>query len=154
VSVPCTAKSLRHSRTLLVLHSTLTVRALRGVATLSTIHRVRATILWYAVDLLRLGVLARLASGWLVPNGRQLRSAHLRCHHMLLAILSRLAWRLAGVAVSCRLRALAFLFLFALILFLLLLGFPFLADLLELYETSVSMCICRADPRGWKVSAR
>lgn len=126
-------------RTLLVLQTALTVWALR--VALCAIHLAAVTrVLWSAVDLLRLSILARLlaTSGRLVSDRRQLRSAHLRLHHVRLSV-ARLTLALRCVlTVPSSFLALSFLFGLARVLLLLLLCFPFFANLFELYMSQAS----------------
>lgn len=134
--------------TLLIRQATLTVWALR--VALCAVHLAVAAVLLRAVDLLRLSVLSGgLATGSLVPYWRELRTAHLRMHHVWLAVLGRLTLGLRRIlTLALRLLTLPFLLCLASVLLFLLLRLPFLADFFELCNTQ-SLASCRADPRVW-----
>lgn len=139
-----TSRALR--TLLLVWETTLSVRALR--ITLSTVHLAAVAVLLSAVDLLCWSVLAWLTAGGLVADGWELRTAHLRLHHVL-PVLGRLTLRLGGVlSGALSFLALAFFFSFALVLFLLLLRLPFFADFFELCLSQL-VSACRANPSVW-----
>lgn len=134
--------------TLLIRQATLAVRALR--VALRAVHLPVAAVLLRAVDLLRLSVLTGgLATGSLVPYWRELRTAHLRMHHVWLAVLGRLTLGLRRIlTLALRLLTLPLLLRLARVLLFLLLRFPFLADFFELCNTQ-SLASCRAKPRVW-----
>lgn len=122
----------RIGRMLLIRQTTLSVRAL-GV-TLS-VHLGARSVLWCAIDLLRLRILSRRLACWLISDRRQLWPTHLMRHHCGLAIVSPRALLLTVIlAVPSGFLARAFVFLLALILFLLLTGLP----LLPYFYSSVS----------------
>ena len=133
--------------TLLIRQATLTVWALR--VALCAVHLAVAAVLLRAVDLLRLSVLSGgLATGSLVPYWRELRTAHLRMHHVWLAVLGRLTLGLRRITLALRFLALPLLLCFACILLFLLLRLPFLTNFFEFCSTR-SLASCRANPREW-----
>ena len=101
---------------------------------LSAVHLAATTVLLGAIDLLGLTVLTGwlTGAGRLIADRRELWTTHLRRHHMLLAVLCRLALTLIAIlTLTLGVLAVALFILLALSLFFLLLGLPFLADLLE-----------------------
>lgn len=118
---------------LLVRQTTLSVRALRVPL---TVHLAAGSVLWRAVDLLRLRILSRRLARWLVSDRWQLRSAHLVRHHSWLAIVARSALLLTVIlTVPSGFLTCSLIFLLALILFLLLASLP----LLTYFYSSVSI---------------
>lgn len=127
--------TLAVQRTLLVLYAILSVRALRVTLSLRLVHRAVAIagVLLRPIHLLRL---LRVMAGGLTGRLLVCDRGQLRCHHVLLAVLSWLRLlRCTILSTASGLLTLAFLFLLALGLFFLLLGFPLLPDLLELCST-------------------
>ena len=124
---------------MLIRKTALGVRTLR--VALSGIHLSVAGVLRSAVDLLRLSVLRRRLPCWTVPDGRQLRSAHLMRHHGRLAVLTGSPLRVWLLTVTSSILTMALFVLFAGCFFFLLLRFP----LCE--QSSQSTYICIASSR-------